>query len=62
MTCPLFTTNLILENNMPINTIFAALIIILIIAVLREVITWWWKINEIVSLLRDMNRKLDAMS
>ena len=47
---------------MPINTIIAALIIILIVAVLREVITWWWKINEIVSLLRDMNRKLDSLS
>lgn len=37
------------------------LIIILVVALLRELITWWWKINQIVDLLKQMNRKLDVI-
>ena len=46
-----------------LSTIISALLVLLIIVfVLREVACWYWKINEIVRLLTNIDKKLDRIS
>jgi len=36
-------------------------IVIVVMLILREFTCWYWKINEIVSLLKDLNERLNSL-
>ncbi|MDX9979342.1 MAG: hypothetical protein RBU25_04750 [Lentisphaeria bacterium] len=47
----------------PLAPIFYSLLIVLLLFLLfRELVCWYWKLNEIVLLLRSIDRKLPGQS
>jgi hypothetical protein len=44
------------------NFLLTLLILIVVFLIFREILCWYWKINERISILKEINRKLDMVS